>query len=139
MEAEPERTGPEALIRPEHLWLLWGLVALLAVSILVRGGGRRGWWSPRAELVSGSVVEYRIDLNRAGEAELALLPGIGEVRAGLIVAYRQEHGPFRQLEDLLAVKGIPGSLLDRLRPYVVTGPGPVEGEEQSVSEPSSSR
>lgn len=128
MPAERERNGAGALIRSEHLWVLWAVAALLAASILVRWGWRRGWWSGRPELVPGSVAEYRIDLNRADDAELALLPGIGQVRAGLIVSYRQEHGPFRQVEDLLVIEGISESLLDRLRPYVVAGPRPVEGE-----------
>lgn len=119
--------------------MLWGVAALLVVSVLIRWGWRSGWWSPRAELVPGSVDEYRIDLNRAEEAELALLPGIGEVKAGRIVRYRTAHGPFRGLEDLLAVEGISESVLDRLRPYVTSGPGGNEGEEPSPSELSSSR
>ena len=133
------RHGAQAPIQPEHLWVLWGVAALLVVSVLIRWGWRSGWWSPQAELVPGSVSEYHIDLNRADEAELALLPGIGEVKAGRIVAYRSEHGPFHRLEDLLAVEGISERVLDRLKPYVTPGLGGSEGEEPSPSELSSSR
>lgn len=134
-----ERSGPRAHVRSEHLWVLWGVVALLAVSVLIRWGWRRGWWSPRAQLARGSAAEYRVDLNSAEEAELVLLPGIGEVKAARIVAYRNEHGPFRRLEDLLAVTGISPAMLDRLRPYVVAGPELNEGEERSANDTSSSR
>ena len=109
--------------------MLWGGATLLIVSVLVRWGWRAGWWAPQAELVPGSVAEYRIDLNRADEAELVLLPGIGEVKARRIVAYRDEHGPFRQVEDLLAVEGVSESVLGRLKPHVSAGVGRDEGEE----------
>jgi len=125
----PRRRGPRALLRWEHLWVLWLTATLLIVSVLVRWGWRAGWWAPQAELVPGSAVEYRIDLNGADEAELVLLPGIGEVKARRIVAYRDEHGPFRRVEDLLAVQGVSESVLGRLRPYVSAGVGRDEGEE----------
>ena len=38
--------------------------------------------------------------------ELDQLPGIGEVLAGRIVAYREENGPFTAVEELLEVSGI---------------------------------
>lgn len=57
----------------------------------------------------------RVDLNRAGVAELEALPGIGPVLAQRIVAHRTRHGPFNRLEDLLAVEGIGPKLLERLR------------------------
>jgi competence protein ComEA len=113
-------------------------VALL-VSILFRWGWRAGWWAPQATVLKGPPSEYRIDLNQAGEAELALLPGIGEVKAARIVAYRKEHGPFRSAEDLLAVEGVSPSLLSRLLPYVRVRSGTRQGEAPSSNEVSSSR
>lgn len=59
-----------------------------------------------------------LDLNGAGEAELDRLPGIGPVLAGRIVAHRAAHGPFRSVEDLLAVPGIGPRLYARLAPLV---------------------
>ena len=64
-----------------------------------------------------------VDLNRADEAELDALPGIGPVLAGRIVAHRRRFGPFRQPEDLLAVPGIGPRLYARLRPRIRVGPG----------------
>lgn len=48
----------------------------------------------------------RVDLNRASATELEELPGIGPVLAGRIVAWRDEHGPFREPGDLREVPGI---------------------------------
>jgi competence protein ComEA len=35
-----------------------------------------------------------------------------------IVAWREEHGPFRRVEDLIKVKGIGEKTFQKLRPYV---------------------
>lgn len=68
--------------------------------------------SPRSE---GS---GQLDVNRASAAELTELPGIGEVRAQAIINYRNEHGPFSKVEDLLAVPGIGEGTLDRIRSMI---------------------
>lgn len=60
----------------------------------------------------------RIDINRAETWLLEALPGIGEVRAQAIVGYREEHGPFRRIEDLLKVSGIGPSTLERIQDYI---------------------
>jgi competence protein ComEA len=60
----------------------------------------------------------RIDLGRAGVAELMRLPGIGEKRAQAIVAARTKQ-PFRRPEDVLAVKGIGPKWLARVKDHVV--------------------
>ena len=55
-----------------------------------------------------------VDLNLATVADLVGLPGIGPARARAIVAFRDSVGPFRQLEDLKRVPGVPASLARRL-------------------------
>jgi len=47
-----------------------------------------------------------VNINTATQAELETLPGIGPVKAGDIIAYRTQNGPFKTIEDLLGVKGI---------------------------------
>ncbi|XP_033987050.1 endonuclease/exonuclease/phosphatase family domain-containing protein 1 [Trematomus bernacchii] len=56
-----------------------------------------------------------ININTATPAQLQSLRGITERIAGNIAAYRGEHGPFRSIEDLVRVKNINSSLLDRIR------------------------
>lgn len=64
-------------------------------------------------VVGGDLV---IDLNRADVADLDGLPGIGEGRARAIVAFRDSAGPFRQVADLILVRGFPRALVGRLAP-----------------------
>ena len=46
---------------------------------------------------------FPIDINSASSLELELLPQIGPVRAARIVAYRQTHGPFK---DVAAIQNV---------------------------------
>lgn len=58
----------------------------------------------------------RINLNTADASVLQReLFGIGEAKAKAIVAYREENGPFASVDELLEVKGIGKSILDRNR------------------------
>jgi len=59
-----------------------------------------------------------VDINRATAAELDALPGVGPATAAAIVAWRQEHGDFRRVDDLGAVPGIGTTRLQRLRPFL---------------------
>ena len=61
----------------------------------------------------------RVRLNLAGAPELEALPGVGPVLAERIVAYREEHGPFAVVEDLLDVPGIGEAKLAALREAVL--------------------
>ncbi len=65
----------------------------------------------------------RIDVNRASVVELMRLPGVGRKRAEAITA-RRGHAPFRQLEDLLSVKGVSRTWLERQRAHLSVGPVP---------------
>jgi competence protein ComEA len=65
-----------------------------------------------------------LDLNAATEKEMEALPGIGPERARSIMASRNARGGrFRRLDDLLEIKGIGPETVDKIRPYVVLGPG----------------
>lgn len=62
-----------------------------------------------------------IDVNTADAYDLDRLPGIGPSKAEAILTYREEHGPFQTVDDLLAVSGIGEVTLENLRPYVTVG------------------
>jgi competence protein ComEA len=66
-----------------------------------------------------SAFTGKVDLNRAPAAELTRVKGIGEKTALAIVEYRTAHGPFRDLRDLLQVKGIGEKKLEKLEPYLI--------------------
>ncbi len=57
-------------------------------------------------------------LNDATVDDLRRLPGVGEKRALAILELRRKLGRFKQIEDLLRVKGIGRATLRRLRPLV---------------------
>ena len=63
-----------------------------------------------------------LDLNTATVEELQKLPGIGPTTAKAIVRFREKSGPFRRVEDLLAIRGISKRRLETLRPSVTVGP-----------------
>lgn len=74
------------------------------------GGGAAG---------TGGEESAVVDLNTADQAVLETLPGIGPGLAGRIIAWRDEHGRFTAVEDLLDVSGIGdvrfAELRDRVR------------------------
>lgn len=59
----------------------------------------------------------KVNVNEASAAELERLPGIGEVLAARIIAYREEHGPFQSLDELCNVSGIGRETIERIREY----------------------
>lgn len=59
-----------------------------------------------------------LDLNTATLSDLTRLPGIGQTKAQAILDWREAHGPFRAVEDLLSVDGIGEKTWETLRPYV---------------------
>ena len=63
----------------------------------------------------------KINLNTAGIDELKKLPGIGSVLAQRIIDYRNEHGPFQSIDDLVNVNGIGKSVLERIADMVKFG------------------
>ncbi len=60
-----------------------------------------------------------VNLNTASAAELDRLPGIGPSLAKEIIAYREAHGAFAAIEDLLLVPGIGPAKLAALQDLVV--------------------
>lgn len=75
--------------------------------------------STSGELNSNSDL---ININTASIDQLKQLPGIGDVLAQRIVAYREFNGPFQTVDELINVDGISQSLIDSIRDSVtVTG------------------
>jgi competence protein ComEA len=73
-----------------------------------------------AEPLPGQPADRGIDINRATATELEDLPGVGPVLAARIVAYRDLHGPFAAVEDLLDVGGIGEAKLAAMRDSIAT-------------------
>jgi competence protein ComEA len=70
-----------------------------------------------------ALSEYSpIDLNTATAETLDLLPGIGPAKAQDIVTYRETHGAFSKVDDLLAIPGFGPAILEKIRPYLTVNP-----------------
>ena len=69
-----------------------------------------------------------VDINTANQEELQTLKGIGAKKAADIIAYREAHGGFKSVEELLNVKGVGKTTLEKLRTEIV-----VEGDKTPVA------
>lgn len=84
------------------------LVGRPAAAAVLPGGGATPPTAPVA----------LVDLNRASQAELETLPEVGPVTAAAILAWRDEHGGFSAIDELLEVDGIGDATLARIAPHV---------------------
>jgi competence protein ComEA len=66
---------------------------------------------------------FVIDVNTATEAELKLLPGVGEKLARDILEFRETHGTIRSLNELTRIRGIKQGRLESLRKYLTIAAG----------------
>jgi competence ComEA-like helix-hairpin-helix protein len=77
-----------------------------------------------SEPIAGAHDTYlRLDLNTAGLEHLMALPGIGPKKAEAIVEWRESKGPFREVGELLNIRGIGEKTLERIRAYIYVETG----------------
>ena len=73
---------------------------------------------PSGDHAKRATVDDPVILNNASLDDLERLPGIGPKRAAAILELRQKLGRFRQVEDLMRVKGVGRATLKKLRPII---------------------
>ena len=59
-----------------------------------------------------------VNINTASLDELKTLPGIGDMKAEAIIAYREEFGNFTSVEDIMNVSGIKDSSYERIKDFI---------------------
>lgn len=59
-----------------------------------------------------------VNVNEASVEELMQLPQVGAVMARRILEYRQTHGPFKTIDELMQVKGIGQKKLAAMKPFI---------------------
>jgi competence protein ComEA len=63
-----------------------------------------------------------VDINKADAVTISeSLDGIGMAKAQAIVTWRDQHGPFKTVQDLAEVKGVGMSLVERNREAIQLG------------------
>lgn len=56
-----------------------------------------------------------VNINTANAEELATLRGIGPIKAAAIIRFREEHGPFASIDEMMAIKGIGEKTVEKNR------------------------
>ena len=107
--------------------LLWFWAAPPREGVTVRTVEEEPQAAAETPAAPGMLPGEVLDLNQASLSDLTRLPGIGETKGSAIVAWREEHGGFSSVEELLEVKGIGEATLAKLRPYVTVAPAAEEG------------
>ncbi len=70
--------------------------------------------------VSNALLAAQVNINSADAETLAKeLSGIGQNKAAAIVAYREQNGPYENVEDLARVKGIGKSTVEKNRAQII--------------------
>ncbi|MBE0069567.1 helix-hairpin-helix domain-containing protein [Thermoanaerobacterium thermosaccharolyticum] len=60
-------------------------------------------------------ADGKININKATKEELDTLPGIGEITAQRIIDFREQHGNFQKIEDIMNVSRIGPKLFEQIK------------------------
>lgn len=60
-------------------------------------------------------MERRVNLNKASKEELQQVEGIGDRLADIIVNYRQEHGRFKNKDEIDQIPGFSNIRTEKLK------------------------
>ena len=72
---------------------------------------------------ASKVIDQKININTASAAELQQLPRIGEKVAQRIIDFREQHGKFQKIEEIMKVKGIGERMFANLKELITVGSG----------------
>jgi len=96
--------------------LVFALLTSASIAVVAAPAANSEAVSSPLVTQAAASVSGTIDLNSADAATLQReLAGVGKAKADAIVAYRESNGPFSSVEELLEVKGIGKSIVDRNR------------------------
>ncbi len=70
---------------------------------------------------ASKVTDQKININTASAVELQQLPRIGEKVAQRIIDFREQHGNFQKIEEIMKVKGIGERMFANLKELITVG------------------
>lgn len=70
-------------------------------------------------MFTSSKGDGKIRINTAAKEQLEKITGIGSRKAESILKYREEHGPFQKIEDLLEIDGIGAKSLEKIKDQII--------------------
>ncbi len=71
-------------------------------------------------MLNAATAAEPVDINNATAQEIALaLTGVGSSKAAAIVAYREQHGAFQHIDELVNVKGIGLTTIEKNRAVIL--------------------
>ena len=71
--------------------------------------------SNKSNVDSKNTNDKKININTASLDELQKINGVGESKARSIIEHRSENGPFKNIEEILNVKGIGNALFEKIK------------------------
>ncbi|PGM93353.1 helix-hairpin-helix domain-containing protein [Bacillus cereus] len=74
---------------------------------------------PMQEGATFSKSEGKVQINTASKEQLEKITGIGSRKAESILKYREEHGPFQKIEDLLEIDGIGAKSIEKIKDQII--------------------
>ncbi len=101
------------------------LIAIVLIGMFIYNN--LPFYFPRTDEISEDAFGARpsdadvlepININTASVRRLQKLHGIGETKAQAIIDYREEHGDFTSVEELMNVKGIGEAVFAGIKDYI---------------------
>ena len=106
------------MLRHPHRRRTLTLLALFSALLTVCLVAPPGLHAQESKTSKSAAPAQPVDLNRAAAEQLTAVPGIGKALAQRIVDFREQHGPFKKVEDLMKVRGIGEKSFEKIRPHV---------------------
>jgi competence protein ComEA len=69
-------------------------------------------------ILDRKVQKEKISINTASLLELMEIPYVGEKTALMIIDYRNTHGSFKSLEEIMEIKGIGLKKFEKMKEYI---------------------